>query len=53
VEEDGVHVYNDLGVAQGGAISPLLSNIYGHALDAPWMKDASHLARSCGTRTTW
>ena len=31
VMEDGMHVYNDLGVPQGGAISPLLSNIYGHA----------------------
>jgi retron-type reverse transcriptase len=29
--EDGVHVYSDLGVPQGGTISPLLSNIYGHA----------------------
>jgi len=45
VNEDGVHVYNDLGVPQGGAISPLLSNIYGHALDALWMKEASHLGR--------
>ncbi len=45
VQEDGVHVYNDLGVPQGGAISPLLSNIYGHALDALWMKEASHLGR--------
>jgi group II intron reverse transcriptase/maturase len=45
VQEDGVHVYTDLGVPQGGAISPLLSNIYGHALDALWMKEASHLGR--------
>jgi|SRR5581483_8883549 len=31
------------GVPQGGPISPLLSNIYGHALDALWAKEVSHL----------
>jgi RNA-directed DNA polymerase len=40
---DGVYVTSDLGVPQGGTISPLLSNIYGHALDALWTKEASHL----------
>jgi hypothetical protein len=28
---------------KGAVISPLLSNIYGHALDALWEKEASHL----------
>jgi group II intron reverse transcriptase/maturase len=43
VVEDGIWVSNATGVPQGGAISPLLSNIYGHALDALWEKEASHL----------
>jgi retron-type reverse transcriptase len=32
-------------VPQGGAISPLLANIYAHALDALWERDASHLGQ--------
>lgn len=43
--EDGVRVSNATGVPQGGTISPLLSNIYGHALDALWAKEASHLGK--------
>lgn len=43
VMEDGMTISTATGVPQGGAISPLLSNIYGHALDALWAKEASHL----------
>lgn len=43
VMEDGVRVSSTTGVPQGGAISPLLSNIYGHALDALWEKEAGRL----------
>jgi RNA-directed DNA polymerase len=43
VMEDGVSVGSMIGVPQGGSISPLLSNIYGHVLDALWAKEASHL----------
>jgi RNA-directed DNA polymerase len=43
VMEDGVLLAGAAGVPQGGAISPLLSNIYGHALDALWTKESSHL----------
>ncbi len=43
VMEDGVTVSTVTGVPQGGSISPLLSNVYGHALDALWAKEASHL----------
>jgi RNA-directed DNA polymerase len=32
-----------VGVPQGGPISPLMANIYGHAIDALWVKEASHL----------
>ena len=45
VMEDGVAVASMTGVPQGGTISPLLSNIYGHALDALWEKEASHLGK--------
>ena len=45
VMEDGMSVASMTGVPQGGSISPLLSNIYGHALDALWAKEASHLGK--------
>jgi len=43
--EDGVTTSTSTGVPQGGAISPLLSNIYGHALDALFEKEVSHLGK--------
>lgn len=43
VMEDGVTISASTGVPQGGSISPLLSNVYGHALDALWAKEAAHL----------
>jgi len=43
VMEDGVTISTATGVPQGGSISPLLSNVYGHALDALWAKETSHL----------
>jgi len=43
VMEDGVTIAAATGVPQGGLISPLLSNVYGHALDAIWAKEAVHL----------
>ncbi len=43
VMEDGVTVSAATGVPQGGSISPLLSNVYGHALDALWAKEVVHL----------
>ena len=45
VLEDGVIQATSIGVPQGGAISPLLANIYAHALDALWDWDASHLGK--------
>ena len=45
VLEDGVISLNLTGVPQGGAISPLVANIYAHALDAWWERDASHLGK--------
>lgn len=41
VMEDGVQTSTTTGTPQGGAISPLLSNVYGHALDALWEKEMS------------
>ncbi len=38
VEEDGRRWKPDKGTPQGGVISPLLANIYLHALDATWQK---------------
>src|SRR5439155_1931110 len=43
VMEDGVTISAATGVPQGGAISPLLSNVYGHVLDALWEKEARRL----------
>jgi RNA-directed DNA polymerase len=45
VMEDGVNTSTSTGVPQGGSISPLLSNIYGHALDALFEKEVSHLGK--------
>jgi group II intron reverse transcriptase/maturase len=43
VMEGGQVVTSATGIPQGGTISPLLSNVYGHALDALWEAEASHL----------
>ncbi len=43
VMEDGVTISSATGVPQGGSISPLLSNVYGHALDALWAKEMHHV----------
>jgi len=43
VMEDGVTIHAATGVPQGGEISPLLSNVYGHVLDALWEKEARRL----------
>jgi group II intron reverse transcriptase/maturase len=43
VMEDGVTISGATGVPQGGSISPLMSNVYGHALDALWAKEARRL----------
>ena len=45
VLEDGAIRSTSMGVPQGGAISPLLANIYAHALDAMWERDGSHLGK--------
>ncbi|HTE85374.1 MAG TPA: group II intron reverse transcriptase/maturase [Dehalococcoidia bacterium] len=45
VLEDGVIRSTSTGVPQGGAISPLLANIYGHALDVLWEEEAGHLGK--------
>ncbi len=43
VVDAGEYRETTTGVPQGGSISPLMSNIYGHAFDERWMKEASHL----------
>jgi RNA-directed DNA polymerase len=43
VLEDGEIRSTSTGVPQGGALSPLLANIYAHALDVLWERDARHL----------
>src|SRR5206468_8986646 len=48
VMDDGVSVGSMTGVPQGGSISPLLSNIYGHVLDALWAKEARSEERRVG-----
>jgi group II intron reverse transcriptase/maturase len=45
VLEDGVVRSSVAGVPQGGVISPLLANVYLHALDALWEANAGHLGR--------
>ena len=45
VMEDGVRHSTVAGVPQGGVISPLLANIYGHALDALFEKEVGHLGK--------
>ena len=45
VMEDGLRRSTSTGVPQGGVISPLLANIYGHALDALFEKEAGHLGK--------
>jgi group II intron reverse transcriptase/maturase len=45
IMEDGVRRSTSTGVPQGGVISPLLANIYGHALDALFEKEAGHLGK--------
>jgi len=43
VMEDGIERRNVAGTPQGGVISPLLSNIYLHYLDAVWQRQCGHL----------
>jgi len=45
VMEEGGRRHAFAGTPQGGVISPLLSNIYLHALDCEWMKDSSQLGK--------
>jgi len=43
VVDAGEYRETTTGVPQGGSISPLMSNIYGHAFDERWMREAGHL----------
>ena len=43
MEEDGVLRESLAGTPQGGVISPLLSNIYLHVLDAAWERQGQKL----------
>jgi group II intron reverse transcriptase/maturase len=43
VMEEGVHSSTTMGTPQGGVISPLLSNIYLHALDVLWTRHSAPL----------
>jgi len=43
VMDEGQHRETSLGVPQGGVISPLLSNIYLHVLDAAWERQGAQL----------
>ena len=43
VMEDGIETHTISGAPQGGVISPLLSNIYLHYLDAVWTRQCAQL----------
>jgi RNA-directed DNA polymerase len=43
VMEDGREVAMLSGAPQGGVVSPLLSNVYLHVLDAAWQRQGAHL----------
>jgi len=45
VLEEGVEARSVAGTPQGGVISPLLSNIYLHYLDAVWRRQCAHLGK--------